>query len=57
MHATDAQRGLVAAVKKVERATLYSVNLNNPMVKMLIEHETQLSLQTAEREKAKMQKS
>ena len=48
--------GLVVASRKIGRATLYKVNLNNPIVKMLIEYETQLSLQIAEQEKAKMQK-
>jgi len=46
--------GLVATTRKIGRATLYKVNLNNPMVKMLIEYETKLSLQIAEKEEEKM---
>jgi DNA-binding transcriptional ArsR family regulator len=48
--------GLVTATRKIGRATLYKVNLENPMVRMMIEYETKLSLQIAEQEKAKMQK-
>lgn len=48
--------GLVTATRKIGRATLYRINSDNPMVKMLIEYETKLSLQIAEQEKAKMQK-
>jgi DNA-binding transcriptional ArsR family regulator len=48
--------GLVIASRKIGRATLYKVNLNNPMVKMLIEYETKLSLQIAEQEAEKMKK-
>ncbi|MEM2925498.1 MAG: hypothetical protein QXJ68_07415 [Methanocellales archaeon] len=48
--------GLVAATRKIGRATLYKVNLENPIIKMLIEYERQLSLQIAEKEKAKMRK-
>jgi len=47
---------LVTATRKIGRATLYKINLENPMVKMLIEYERQLSLQIAEQEKSKMQK-
>lgn len=42
--------GLVTTTRKIGRATLYKVNLNNPMVKMLVEYETKLSLQIAEKE-------
>lgn len=48
--------GLVTASRKIGRATLYKINLENPIVKMLIEHETQLSMRIAEQEKAKTQK-
>ena len=48
--------GLVIPSRKIGRATLYKINLKNPIVRMLIEYETQLSLQIAEKEKAKMQK-
>jgi len=50
------QLGLVIASRKIGRATLYKVNLENPMVKMLIEYETKLSLQIAEQEAEKMKK-
>jgi len=48
--------GLVTASRKIGRATLYKVNPENPITRMLIEHERQLSLQIAEQEKAKAQK-
>ncbi|MBS7626980.1 winged helix-turn-helix transcriptional regulator [Candidatus Bathyarchaeota archaeon] len=48
--------GLVIASRKIGRATLYKVNLENPMVKMIIEYETKLSLKIAEREEEKMRK-
>jgi len=47
---------LITASRKIGRATLYRINLENPIVRMLIEHERQLSLQIAEQEKAEMQK-
>jgi DNA-binding transcriptional ArsR family regulator len=49
--------GLVVASRKIGRATLYRINLGNPIVKMLVECETQLSLQLAEQEKARVQKA
>ena len=49
--------GLVTPSRKIGRATLYKANLSNPIVKMLIEYETQLSLQIAEQEAEKMKKS
>lgn len=45
--------GLVTASRKIGRATLYKINLENPIVKMLIEYEAQLSMKIAEQEKAK----
>ena len=48
--------GLVAGSRRIGRATLYRVNLGNPMVRMLIEYERQLSLQVSEQEKAKIQR-
>jgi DNA-binding transcriptional ArsR family regulator len=48
--------GLVIPSRKIGRATLYKINLENPMVKLLIEYEMQLSLQIAEREAQKMKK-
>jgi len=46
--------GLVTATRKIGRATLYKINLSNPMVKLLIEYETKLSLQLADKEAEKM---
>ena len=40
----------LTASRKIGRATLYRANLENQMVKTLIEHEKQLSLQIAEKE-------
>ena len=48
--------GLVVASRKIGRATLYKVNLENPMVKLLIDYETKLSLQIAEQEAEKLEK-
>ncbi|MGB9760734.1 MAG: ArsR/SmtB family transcription factor [Thermoproteota archaeon] len=48
--------GLIITSRKIGRATLYKINLENPIVKMLIEYETKLSLQIAEREAEKMKK-
>jgi hypothetical protein len=48
--------GLVSTTRKIGRATLYKVNLENPMVKLLIEYETKLSLQIAEKETESMKK-
>lgn len=47
---------IVKVTRKIGRANLYKINLENPMVKMLNEYTTQLSLQIAEQEKTKMQK-
>jgi DNA-binding transcriptional ArsR family regulator len=49
--------GLVIPSRKIGRATLYKINLENPMVKLLIQYEMQLSLQIAEREAGKMKKT
>ena len=48
--------GLVTATRKIGRATLYKANIENPMVKMMIEYETKLSLQIAGQEAEKMRK-
>jgi DNA-binding transcriptional ArsR family regulator len=48
--------GLDTATRKIGRATLYKVNLENPMVKMIIEYETKLSLKIAEKEAEKIRK-
>lgn len=47
---------MIKITRKIGRANLYRINLENPMVKMLNEYVTQLSLQIAEQEKAKIQK-
>ena len=48
--------GMITASRKIGRATLYKANLENPMIKMLIGYETQLSLQIAEKEAEKTKK-
>jgi len=48
--------GIVKVSRKIGRANLYKINLENPMVKMLNQYTTQLSLQIAEKEKAKIRK-
>ena len=49
--------GLVIPSRKIGRATLYKINLENPIVKMIIEYETKLSLQIAEQEAERIKKS
>ena len=49
--------GLVIVSRKIGRATLYKINLENPIVKMIVEYETKLSLQIAEQEAERMKKS
>jgi len=48
--------GIVRVSRRIGRANLYKINLENPMIKMLKEYETQLSLQIAEQEAEKMKK-
>ena len=48
--------GMVTVSRRIGKAKLYKINFENPMIKMLKEYETQLSLQISEQEKAKMQK-
>jgi AraC-like DNA-binding protein len=48
--------GMVKVSRKIGRASLYKINFENPMVKMLKEYETQFSLQIAEQEAEKMRK-
>jgi DNA-binding transcriptional ArsR family regulator len=48
--------GLVISSRKIGRATLYKINLENLIVKMMIEYETKLSLQIAEQEVQRMKK-
>ncbi|MBC7091357.1 MAG: winged helix-turn-helix transcriptional regulator [Nitrososphaeria archaeon] len=45
--------GIVVVSRKIGKAKLYKINLENPLVKMLKEYETQLSLQVAEHEAEK----
>jgi len=47
---------IVAVSRRIGRAKLYKINLENLMVKLLNEYTKQLSLQIAEQEKIKMQK-
>ncbi len=47
---------IVTITRRIGRAKLYKINREHPLVKMLKEYETQLSLQIAEEEKAKMEK-
>jgi predicted transcriptional regulator len=49
--------GLVIPSRKIGRATLYRINPENPMVKLLIQYEMQLSPQIAEKEAQKMKKT
>jgi len=48
--------GIVNPSRRIGKATLYKINPKQPLVNMLREYETQLSLQIAEKEKAEMQK-
>jgi len=48
--------GIVKQTRKIGKAKLYKINLENPLVKMLKEYENQLSLQIAEQEKEKTKK-
>jgi DNA-binding transcriptional ArsR family regulator len=48
--------GIVNVSRKIGKAKLYKINLENPIVKMLREFETQLSLMIAEQEAEKMRK-
>jgi AraC-like DNA-binding protein len=48
--------GIVNVSRKIGRAKLYKINLENLIVKMLREFETQLSLMIAEQEVEKMRK-
>jgi len=46
--------GLVTVSRRIGKAKLYKINPENPMVKMLSEYTTQLSLKIAEQEAEKM---
>jgi len=48
--------GIVKVSRQVGRAKMYRINMENPLVKRLDEIITELSLQIAEQEKAKMEK-
>ena len=45
------EQGMVKFTRKIGKANPYKINLGNPMVKMLNEYTTQLSLQMAEQQK------
>lgn len=47
------QYGIVIPSRRIGKATLYKINPENPLVKMLREYEAQLSLQIAEKEAEK----
>jgi len=47
---------VVKVSRKIGRARLYKINLENPMIRLIKEYETGLSLQMAEQQMAKMQK-
>lgn len=46
--------GIVIASQKIGRAKLYKINLDHPLVSMLRNYETKISLQTDEEEIKKM---
>ena len=48
--------GLVTPTRRIGRATLYKINLQNPFVKMLVDHERQLPSQIAAQEAANLQR-
>jgi len=47
---------IVVVSRKIGRAKLYKINLKHPLVNMLREYETKVSLQIAEQEAEKMKK-
>jgi AcrR family transcriptional regulator len=47
------QYGIVTASRRIGKAKLYKINLKLPLVTMLREYETKLSLQIAEKEAGK----
>jgi len=47
------QYGIVTASRRIGKAKLYKINLKHPLVTMLREYETKLSLQIAEKEAGK----
>ena len=49
--------GIVKVSRKIGRAKLYRINLKHPLVQMLREYETKMSLKIAEQEAEKMEKA
>jgi len=49
--------GIVEVSRKIGRAKLYKINLKHPLVNMLREYETKVSMQIAEKEAEKMKKA
>jgi len=49
--------GVVEVSRKIGRAKLYKINLKHPLVSMLREYETKVSMQIAEKEAEKMKKA
>jgi DNA-binding transcriptional ArsR family regulator len=47
--------GVVEVSRKIGKAKLYKINLKHPLVSMLREYEKKISLQIAEKERAKLQ--
>ena len=48
--------GIVEVSRKIGRARLYKINLKHPLVSMLREYETKISLQIAEEEAKKLER-
>jgi predicted transcriptional regulator len=48
--------GIVSTSRKIGRATLYKINPKHPLVNMLKDYETKVSLQIAAQEEAKIKK-
>lgn len=48
--------GIVSPTRKIGRATLYRINSRHPLVSMLKQYETQVSLQLAEKEEMETKK-
>ena len=48
--------GIVKVSRKISRAKLYKINLKHPLVNILREYETKVSMQIAEKEAEKMKK-
>lgn len=46
--------GIVIVSRKIGKASLYKIDLKHPLIKMLRDYETKLSLQIAEKEAEKM---